>query len=230
MDDATFDALTRAFTAGFARRRVLAGLSSALLVTLPLALEAYAAANKKRRRKRRRKHRKKNRRSSAPSPLVPPIPPPLCVGNCEGKNCGDDGCGGSCGTCSGAAVCQGGRCTCPTGRVQCAGRCCDRGQICVAGNCLAGQGTCPNGADSCLGENISCNQNATCVCFQTPEGRTRCGQPRLPETECGNCTNSATCEAAFPGTPGIFCAVYTIGPASCGCTEGEGACVPPCSS
>jgi hypothetical protein len=153
------------------------------------------------------------------------------VGNCTGKNCGDDGCGGSCGNCPGGGVCQGGRCACPTGRVQCAGRCCDRGQICVAGNCLTGQGTCANGADSCPGDPITCNQNATCFCFQSAEGTTRCGQPRLPETDCGNCTSSAICAAAFPGTPGIFCTIETIGPPTgCGCLAGEGACVPPCSS
>jgi len=46
-----------------------------------------------------------------------------CVPNCSGKNCGDDGCGGYCGsgtgTCPAGYVCSGGNCvippTCPTG-------------------------------------------------------------------------------------------------------------------
>ena len=33
-----------------------------------------------------------------------------CVANCAGKDCGDDGCGGQCGTCSGGKVCQNGTC------------------------------------------------------------------------------------------------------------------------
>ncbi len=28
-----------------------------------------------------------------------------CVGNCAGKTCGDDGCGGSCGTCASGQLC-----------------------------------------------------------------------------------------------------------------------------
>jgi hypothetical protein len=36
------------------------------------------------------------------------------VPNCTGKNCGDDGCGGSCGSCSGGETCQNGVCTTAT--------------------------------------------------------------------------------------------------------------------
>ena len=34
-----------------------------------------------------------------------------CIPNCAGKECGDDGCSGSCGTCSGGETCQDGQCT-----------------------------------------------------------------------------------------------------------------------
>jgi hypothetical protein len=36
-----------------------------------------------------------------------------CTPDCTGKNCGDDGCGGSCGTCSGGQVCNSGVCEDP---------------------------------------------------------------------------------------------------------------------
>ncbi len=36
-----------------------------------------------------------------------------CVPQCSGKTCGSDGCGGSCGTCSGGMVCSAGQCTAP---------------------------------------------------------------------------------------------------------------------
>jgi hypothetical protein len=234
MDDDAFDALALALTPGASRRGMLSSLMSILLTALTLASGADAAAKNKRKRRRKRKKRKhKNSESLLPPPPPPPLlppPPPACVGSCTGKKCGDDGCGVSCGTCSGGAVCEDGQCRCPNGRDRCDGRCCNRGQICVAGNCLTGQGTCAPGDDSCITESIPCDQNASCVCFQSTEGETRCGQPRVPETVCGNCANSATCAAAFPGTPGIFCAFDTVGPTGCGCATGQGACVPPCST
>ncbi|HNX11089.1 MAG TPA: prepilin-type N-terminal cleavage/methylation domain-containing protein, partial [bacterium] len=36
-----------------------------------------------------------------------------CILDCSGKNCGDDGCGGSCGTCTGNDVCISGTCATP---------------------------------------------------------------------------------------------------------------------
>ena len=43
-----------------------------------------------------------------------------CVPKCGGKSCGDDGCGGSCGTCGPGKTCQSGQCAsagCPSGTV-----------------------------------------------------------------------------------------------------------------
>jgi hypothetical protein len=36
--------------------------------------------------------------------------PPTCTPDCSGKNCGPDGCGGTCGACTGSASCQNGVC------------------------------------------------------------------------------------------------------------------------
>ncbi|RZO58168.1 MAG: hypothetical protein EVA89_19835, partial [Sandaracinaceae bacterium] len=38
------------------------------------------------------------------------VPPDGCVPACEGLACGDDGCGGSCGTCGDGLTCRVGRC------------------------------------------------------------------------------------------------------------------------
>jgi len=71
-----------------------------------------------------------------------------CVANCSGKNCGDNGCGGSCGTCSSTQFCSGAgvcvdNCTpnCTSthncGDDGCGGSCgsCNSGNLCTQGNC-----------------------------------------------------------------------------------------------
>jgi hypothetical protein len=61
-----------------------------------------------------------------------------------GKNCGDDGCGGSCGTCPAGFTCEAGKCQCQwdctnkeCGNDGCGGSCgtCDPGQSCKDGKC-----------------------------------------------------------------------------------------------
>jgi len=61
----------------------------------------------------------------------------LCVANCDGKNCGDDGCNGSCGSCSGQDACSNGICVCQPA--------CD-GKECGADGCGDDCGPCPNGS------------------------------------------------------------------------------------
>ncbi len=41
--------------------------------------------------------------------------PGACTPTCDGKACGDDGCGGSCGTCGDGLTCQDGQCKCVPG-------------------------------------------------------------------------------------------------------------------
>ncbi len=40
----------------------------------------------------------------------PPPPPPGCTPSCQGRSCGDDGCGGVCGSCDATSTCTGGSC------------------------------------------------------------------------------------------------------------------------
>ncbi|MFZ2414801.1 MAG: fibronectin type III domain-containing protein, partial [Minisyncoccia bacterium] len=58
-----------------------------------------------------------------------------CVPNCAGKNCGSNGCAGTCGTCSGSDVCSGGVCV-PTCTPNCAGK------NCGSNGCSGSCGTC----------------------------------------------------------------------------------------
>lgn len=54
---------------------------------------------------------------SAPPADADTVP---CIRQCDGRACGEDGCGGSCGTCGEAAVCSDGLCLDrPTGRRGC---------------------------------------------------------------------------------------------------------------
>ncbi|MBK03615.1 MAG: hypothetical protein CL920_20775 [Deltaproteobacteria bacterium] len=116
-----------------------------------------------------------------------------CIPNCNNKTCGDDGCGGSCGTCTGLTTCQSGKCTCQhkcqEGYKKCTStssyeRCdpdsqgcrsiktyqCQSGGTCKDGSCcaLACQGkTC--GPDGCGGNCGICPphsecQSSNCVC------------------------------------------------------------------
>ncbi len=90
----------------------------------------------------------------------------VCVPDCWLKACGDDGCGGTCGTCLPGASCNGeGRCDCPAstcgssvcGVSSCGANCgtCEIGQVCDNGACVS---SCPNGAVACrdLAYNFLC--------------------------------------------------------------------------
>ncbi|MBT4136086.1 hypothetical protein HOD75_01565 [archaeon] len=79
------------------------------------------------------------------TPSSGPGDPNDCTPNCGGKECGRDGCGGSCGSCAGAESCINGVCeTCVTncgenvcGFDGCGGSCgsCNAGEGCITGSC-----------------------------------------------------------------------------------------------
>eukprot|EP01117_Protostelium_nocturnum_P007487 TRINITY_DN2678_c0_g1_i3.p1 TRINITY_DN2678_c0_g1~~TRINITY_DN2678_c0_g1_i3.p1 ORF type:complete len:1126 (-),score=283.22 TRINITY_DN2678_c0_g1_i3:1037-4414(-) len=72
-----------------------------------------------------------------------------CTPSCSGKNCGFDGCGGSCGTCDSAGTCSSSG-TCQTCQKNCNGKSCgDDGcggtcGICASGDTCSTSGTCVN--------------------------------------------------------------------------------------
>jgi len=104
-----FDALTERLGVLLSRRR---GVS--LIGVLGLGgLAALQDADAK--KKKRKKKRGKPARTTAPAPS--------CIPACASRTCGDDGCGGSCGTCEGDLVCRNGTCGCPEGMDLCGGTC-----------------------------------------------------------------------------------------------------------
>ena len=95
---------------------------------------------------------------------------PICVPACEEVECGDDGCGGVCGTCAGEAVCVAGACCAPQcenmacGDDSCGGLCglCAETDTCEDGVCVSGQVCEPDcveiycGEDGCSGSCGEC--------------------------------------------------------------------------
>jgi hypothetical protein len=106
-----FDAWSEAVAAATASRR---GLMRALLGgTLGVLLGHGGLTGIAAKKKKKRGNKKKTSPPPPPpgdpaSPIEPP--PPECIPSCEKKLCGEDGCGGSCGTCSAGQVCQIGQC------------------------------------------------------------------------------------------------------------------------
>jgi len=173
----------------------------------------------------------------------------MCYPNCDGRECGDDGCGGSCGTCEGGAVCTpGGQCCAPScdgkscGGDGCGGSCgtCEAGSVCnTDGQCVVGcapdcegKECGPNGCGGvcgvCEGAQV-CNSAGSCVDSCTPDcgvgGSNACGDDGCGGS-CGSCPAGATCDQVthlcVPGcTPD--CAPNGV-PAQCGDDGCGGSC------
>ena len=103
---------------------------------------------------------------------------PTCSSSYYVKNCGDDGCGGSCGTCPGGQACSGGFCKCTPvctgkqcGSDGCGGSCgtCLYGKCGSNGKCI----TCLTALDCGTGE--TCNSSGECVQqYQTCQTNSDC--------------------------------------------------------
>ncbi len=138
-----------------------------------------------------------------------------CTPSCGGKQCGSDGCGGTCGTCK-----PGSSCDVASGR-------------CVAG-CKPSCGIRTCGPDGCGGSCGECPTTSFCsalgvcepTCAPKCEGR-QCG-PDGCGGACGTCPPPAVCEAVkgiCQGTCVPDCNNKECGPDACG---GEcGQCPPP---
>ncbi len=173
-----------------------------------------------------------------------------CTTNCTGRQCGDDGCGGQCGTCAGGYSCTSGWCIasctpqCMTadgwrlecGSDGCGGQCgtCPTGASCQNGQCIpsctpsCGGRTC--GADGCGGQCGYCWDGATCV-------NGRCQNQCVPQCfgmecgadgcggQCGTCPPGLSCDAnigrCLPGGQQDGCtATNTGGCGGCACEAG----------
>lgn len=102
----------------------------------------------------------------------PSVPDPVpdveaCAPACESVQCGDDGCGGSCGECADAQhICEGGACECVP---DCSGK------LCGADGCGGGCGECAEGE--------SCDPDGQCV--WTPADGTYSGPSGLKIVRAG---------------------------------------------
>jgi agmatine/peptidylarginine deiminase len=127
-----------------------------------------------------------------------------CTPSCGGKQCGDDGCGGSCGTCAAGQACDAGQCV---GEPTCTNECTE-GQVgCVD---AATPFTCAQGSDGCWDKvPVACGTNQTCddgVCVDltcTPD----CGGKVCGDDGCGG--SCGACAAGEQCTDGLCAKVPT---------------------
>lgn len=126
--------------------------------------------------------------------------PSCCVPACEGKTCGDDGCGGSCGECAVGSRCLEGQCE--VCEQPCAGKEC--GDDGCGGTC----GTC--------GAGFRCEENQCVVCEAQCAGK-ECGPDGCDGT-CGSCAETEICVSGVCVSTGCepACAGKECGPDGCG--------------
>jgi hypothetical protein len=137
-----------------------------------------------------------------------------CEPECEGKVCGDDGCGSNCGTCAPGVICVDGQCPCTPdcagkecGDDGCGGTCaeCDTGAQCVEGMCIlpvnSCDGLCGGAADDCFCDDL-CFENDDCcddVC-EFCDDLVGCGcEPTCDDKECGDDGCDGSCGDCPPG-------------------------------
>jgi hypothetical protein len=134
-----------------------------------------------------------------------------CQRNCADRTCGNDGCGGSCGTCGTNHVCHGGTCCVPDSRgATCGGRCGtwtnNCGQPVACAMCAAGQQCLSNG--SCA---VVCDDNADC----SGTGCNGCSNPSIEGARhciSGPFSPDVLCTTTLDCPPGSHC--QDIGAAS----------------
>ncbi|MDI3473987.1 MAG: hypothetical protein PWR30_310 [Candidatus Woesearchaeota archaeon] len=123
-------------------------------------------------------------------------PKKTCIPDCEGKECGGDGCGGSCGSCDSGERCLWGQCVAlctpncegkECGDDGCGGSCgyCNLNEICSNGKCISSSCTPSCGSAECGYVDDGCG------------GTIYCGSCPLGET----CSNGKCIASASPPTP-----------------------------
>jgi MYXO-CTERM domain-containing protein len=169
-------------------------------------------------------------------------PGEACVGDCNGRECGDDGCGVSCGSCIPGESCEQGTCQpCSAdctdklcGGDGCGGSCgeCLDHQICQEGQCvclpdctdlLCGDDGCGGSCGECL-SNQEC-QDGLCVCLPDCSGK-ECGDDGCGGL-CGTCSGNDVCQQAqcvcLPECSGLECGDDGCG-GSCGTCQAGTTC------
>lgn len=153
----------------------------------------------------------------------------VCVPDCAGRACGSDGCGGTCGACSGGAACMAGVCldTCPANSSPSGDSCaCDAGYAVgpACGSCIPDPDwdRCPDHAHPESGR-CACDvgyQPEGCACVPDPAMMCPAGRAYY----CGACIDDADgngCPAnAAPGADGCACTTgFRFDETGCACEE-----------
>jgi hypothetical protein len=152
MDRNTVDRLARALAARSSRRG-FGGLLLALGIGTGGGLPTFGVQEAGAQKRRKRKNKSRDRSGS-------------CKRDCKGKECGPDGCGGSCGQCPSGSYCsaRGRQCVsycgaCPAGSVCHDGKCCAPncvGKVCGDDGCGRTCGSCPVDQPLCLSDGSGC--------------------------------------------------------------------------
>lgn len=162
---------------------------------------------------------------------------PGCQGDCNGKQCGDDGCGNPCGFCDDGDLCSNGTClSCDCAGKQCGddgcgNSCgtCGAGQVCSAGSCtsscscdgkVCGDDGCGTSCGTCAAGQLC--QAGACIANCSCDGKV-CGDDGCG-TSCGSCSDDETCQAGacVPASTCVpDCADKACGDDGCGGTCGE---------
>lgn len=154
-----------------------------------------------------------------------------CEPSCDARECGPDGCDGSCGECGVGLICNSGMCVpcepfcegVQCGSDGCGGTCgsCSGADVCISGSCVVCEPDCEGktcGSDGCGGVCGYC-EGANEVCIS---GACESEEVGLP---CGAVVTSCTCQTApfgaFPGatrfeaTCDSKLVVYSVCPGAC---------------
>ena len=131
-----------------------------------------------------------------------------CTPRCSGKTCGDDGCGGTCGTCAAGTRCS------SAGTCACTPSCSNR--VCGADGCGGTCGTCETGTQcsssgTCVGPSCarpdsaaSCDYSGWYYCGLDSQGAGGCCSPTYPYT-CATTLDCYTTAAAAAADCGDSC-------------------------
>ena len=205
------------------RREVLRGLTAAGLGFGSLRLSEVAAGKQKGKKKKKKKKT---------------IPAATCTPRCGRRQCGSDGCGGSCGSCAAGQVCATGTCCTPEPREVTCTLECGYGAACprrcdtvrAPGSCVGSVAcTCPSG-EECLGNSScgkTCNPNTVscpsgCGCSASVDAAGHCYAQSYCTISTKVCTSSAECP------PGYACQKTQCGPGPSGSPENR--CWPLCGT
>jgi hypothetical protein len=236
MDDARFDALARAL-AGIHSRRGLSRFVGALALSGPPALTAVldAMAGKRKKRKKRKRCKKGgircgrkcvdsrtnlqhcggcDRPCRVGATCVDGACREPCRPDCAGRECGSDGCDGSCGTCPQGTFCTAGRCatTCPEGERACRGECIPGGQCCTDGEC--------SGSRACRAGTCECPQAAAphwCASANACVPACRTGLIFDPARCTCECIERSCCQCTGGNNPFCSYSTSTLGQCTVNC-------------